>query len=49
MDEDGFWAVIEECRADGGGDLETLINSLERRLSLLSADEASGFFDRWQA
>lgn len=49
MDEDGFWAVIEECRADGGGDLETLVNSLERRLSLLYADEAGGFFDRWQA
>ncbi|QKW32749.1 DUF4240 domain-containing protein [Actinomadura sp. NAK00032] len=49
MDEDKFWAVIEECRADSGGDLAALVNSLERSLSMLPADEAAAFFDRWQA
>lgn len=49
MDEDGFWAVIDECRADSGGDLTALVNSLEQRLSMLPADETADFFDRWQA
>jgi hypothetical protein len=48
VDEERFWAVVEECRALSGGDLAASLYSLESQLARLPAGETAEFFDRWQ-
>ena len=48
MDEDTFWALIEECRRESRNDTEFTARVLFRRLLLLEAAEVVEFVRLWE-
>lgn len=47
MDDRAFWALVEGCGVDSGGDLTAHARSLRLRLADMDPDDILGFRDRW--
>ena len=48
MDEDGFWALVAECRQEGGDNTELVARLLFRRLRALDAAGVAAFVRLWE-
>lgn len=47
MEEAAFWALIEQCRKDSGGDTELTARTMFRRLRSLDTTDIHDFVRRW--